>query len=381
MAGGFKLSLVPDVGPFVAGMAKAEKSLDDTADALDDLARDAQRKGRDAGQDIAKGIDTGADKATDSVDDLTASFADMARAGAKASRETGDDIGKNVKRGTDDAESGLDSFKEEAAGTARETAASFDGSADSIAGSFQEIAANALGGFGPIGAAAGLALAAGIGVFWADHQKNAEKAAEQVETMFDDMISSQQAFLSQSYLEDEYYKIIKGAEDAALSQKELDDVVGATGLTQAQVARLFVQSAETRQQLEDILAEKIEKNRQLSEGAGTAGDAQRRDERASLAGIIDTLDEYGGRISDTSQKYRDAAREAQVFGDDAVGGAERAMAMYDGLGRKIAELPTERTVTVKVTADTTDAVRAIKRFTDGSYAVTVKGRVVGMRME
>ncbi|WP_419704992.1 hypothetical protein [Promicromonospora sp. NFX87] len=59
---------------------------------------------------------------------------------------------------------GLHEFRDEANSTAREAAASFDGSFESAADAVQETAANALAGFGPIGAAAGLAAAAGLGI-------------------------------------------------------------------------------------------------------------------------------------------------------------------------------------------------------------------------
>lgn len=59
---------------------------------------------------------------------------------------------------------GLSEFRDEANSTAREAAASFDGSAESTADAFQEVAANAFAGFGPAGAAAGIAAAVGLGV-------------------------------------------------------------------------------------------------------------------------------------------------------------------------------------------------------------------------
>jgi hypothetical protein len=73
-------------------------------------------------------------------------------------------MGDGAKRAFDDAGDGVKDFKGEAAQTAKETAASFDGSAESIGSSFQEVAANAFSGFGPAGTAAGVAVAAGLGV-------------------------------------------------------------------------------------------------------------------------------------------------------------------------------------------------------------------------
>ncbi len=73
-------------------------------------------------------------------------------------------LGKKTKKAAEEGKSGMDDFKQEANQTARESAASFDGSAESIVDVFQEVAANAFQGFGPAGAVAGLAIAAGIGL-------------------------------------------------------------------------------------------------------------------------------------------------------------------------------------------------------------------------
>lgn len=380
MAGGFKLSLVPDVGPFVAGMAKAEQSLEDTADALDDLARDAQKQGREAGQDIARGVDDGTDKATKSVESLEASFADMARAGQRASKDTGDDIGRNVKRGTDDAADGLGEFKDEANSTAKETAASFDGSADSIAGAFQEVAANALGGFGPIGAAAGLALAAGLGTFWSNFQADAERAKQATADAFEDMIASGKKFLSEELISKRIQDIIMGNEDAATSYENVKDVARRSGADISLVLAAFAGDQDSINALLDTSRSKIQEIRDAYGVTGAAIAGEDRGRITKLGEIINGLEDVQ-RTTESAATSADVYGEAvRLAGDKAVDSAARARAEYDGLGRKLDDVAVERTVTVKVTADTTNAERAIKRFTDGSYAVTVNGRVTGMRM-
>jgi hypothetical protein len=90
---------------------------------------------------------------------------------------------RGVERGTRRAEDSLGEFKDEANSTAKEAAASFDGSADSIADAFQEVAANAFVGFGPAGAAAGLAVALGLGTAIAKTQELAEENNELRETI------------------------------------------------------------------------------------------------------------------------------------------------------------------------------------------------------
>jgi hypothetical protein len=73
-------------------------------------------------------------------------------------------FGTDLDKGFDKAKGSMQDFKQEAGQTAAEVGASFDGSAESIAGGFQELAAQGGSAFGPLGAGLGLAAAAGIGL-------------------------------------------------------------------------------------------------------------------------------------------------------------------------------------------------------------------------
>ncbi len=163
----FKLSLVADVRPWLKGTADVEKSLDDLAGGLDDLARDTK---------------TNADQAADT---LTREFSDAFDKVKTESKQAGRRIGDDVHDGTRKAGEGLDEFKDEANSTAREAAASFSGSFDDVADGIQEVLANALAGFGPLGAAAGLVAAAGIGLVVSGLQDSADKAAEAKDRVLD----------------------------------------------------------------------------------------------------------------------------------------------------------------------------------------------------
>ena len=112
--------------------------------------------------------------------DAAATDADSFAAKLKAAF---DKAGDAAKKGGDDVDDGARSAKEslgevgaEGADTAREVAASFDGSADSIKDGFQEVAANALASLGPVGAGVGIAAAAGIGLVRAAAEKAKEAA-------------------------------------------------------------------------------------------------------------------------------------------------------------------------------------------------------------
>ncbi|MHC9045821.1 hypothetical protein ACYX8G_14640 [Microbacterium saperdae] len=168
-SGEIKIPITADARDVIRATDDVEEALDDVADALDDMTRDTKRS---------------AEKAEDSVDDLADTFRDAQRR-AKDLGDEGDDAGDKVKRGMKRAEDGVEEFKDEANSTAKEAAASFDGSAESIADVFQELAANAFAGFGPAGAVAGLAAAVGIGLAVSGfeqvgeaEQESRERAAE-----------------------------------------------------------------------------------------------------------------------------------------------------------------------------------------------------------
>ena len=159
------IPITGDAREFIRETGDVEDALKDVSDALDDMARDTKRGGQDAERAV--------DKLADSFDD--------ARKAAKDAGRAGEDAGDDIKRGMQRAEEGTEEFKDEANSTAREAAASFDGSAESIADMFQEVAANAFAGFGPAGAVAGLAAAAGIGLAVAGFQAADEARKESEE--------------------------------------------------------------------------------------------------------------------------------------------------------------------------------------------------------
>lgn len=142
--------------------------LEDAAKAFDKVENAAK------GADLDREIDKAA-KATDKLDDELDDTRDSLKRLGYAARDAGDDAHRGMNR----AEDGVEEFGREAESTAKESAASFDGSAESILDAFQEVAANAFAGFGPAGAIAGLAIAAGIGIATQAFQ-DAEEAAEEL---------------------------------------------------------------------------------------------------------------------------------------------------------------------------------------------------------
>jgi len=180
---GISLDMNSNVKPFLKGVKDVEGSLDGLSDTLDDVARDAAKSGDKLGDNLADGVEDGTRDASKSTEKLEKSFADLAKSSKKESGTAGDSIKTNVKKGTDGARDSLGDMQNEASSVAGETASSFDGSADSILGAFQDLTSKAFAGFGPAGQAAGLIAAVGIGAAVAVFQSGVEQTDEWKESM------------------------------------------------------------------------------------------------------------------------------------------------------------------------------------------------------
>ena len=164
----------------VSGLAD---EADDLTEALDDVTS-AGRDTDDALRDVQDAADDAADSARDLADDLE-KIEDAVP--ADVGRKLGDDLEDGFKRAGD----GASEFKDEAAGSAREGAASFQGEFSDVQDYLQEVAANAFSGFGPAGAAAGLAAAAGIGIlgqYLETIRERAEAAQERTRDLADELV-------------------------------------------------------------------------------------------------------------------------------------------------------------------------------------------------
>lgn len=196
--------IVIPVGLETRGVAKgakdAEKSLKDLEDAVTDT-------GKDGARDL--------DKLEDELKDVQ-----------RQSDKTGRDVGRNMDDGFDKAKKGADDFKQEANSTAREAAASFDGSAESIGEAFQEVAANAFSGFGPAAGLAGLAVAAGIGAMTAEFTAMQEKAEETKQNIIDDFLELGDALDKEAV--DARVRDLLGAKDTMAQAKLLADLLEIT---------------------------------------------------------------------------------------------------------------------------------------------------------
>jgi ABC-type transporter Mla subunit MlaD len=188
-----KIGIVSDVDRFDLDAPADEleqlgSTAEDAGRSVDDAREELRRlaaQGEDAARELAQ-----LDRAVDGVelDKLGTDAKDTARKVRGAFEDIAAGAKSNLKK-TDDqldrAGDGLRDFKDEAAGSGREAAASFGGGFDDITSLVQETAANAFGGFGPLGAAAGIAAAAGIGIITNKINEAKERMKELVQLFTD----------------------------------------------------------------------------------------------------------------------------------------------------------------------------------------------------
>lgn len=345
MARKYEIGIAADTGGFEKSIQNGlVDPLEEAADAFDDL--ESAAKGADLDRELDKAQDASEDLA-DELDDAR----DQLKKLGYAAKDAGDDAKKGMAR----AEEGVKGFKQEAAQSARETAASFDGSFESIAELGQEVAANAFADFGPAGVAAGLAVAAAAGVM-VNHFNDVQEAADE-------------------------------ARDSAFSLAyDVSGALSAAGYTQ----RVGEWTSET------------EKFKQVTDLANVSGWDQ--------VDVIDALSSGGPKLDKLSEAFAangmstmvtsgrlreleaviKATNEGYISGADAAALAERTNYQYamtvgvatgevDALGNAIYRLPGETEVAVN--AHTQTATEEIQRVGDAANNVPdaeINARVNGL---
>lgn len=320
MASGINIDILANTRDFQRGTKDVERALDDVADALDDVAADTQRSAERAGDALSSGIEDGARDASRATERLGDDIGDNVQDGTRdasraterlerdfrslastASRETsgiGDGIGTNVREGTDDAREGIREVGDEAAGTAKETAASFDGSAESITGAFQEIAANAFAGFGPAGLAAGLLAAAGIGLVMAkieEGKEGSEAYKEKVAQLGDELIETGGAGeTSLGYVVDKLKELATTTDEGVDSLSDLRKETREAGRDYKDIAQAYAGSTDALGKLvkkEEEHLEQLEAESQATDQSVTGAYQAAIKKATAQQSIVDKLKE------------------------------------------------------------------------------------------
>lgn len=349
----------------VTAAREAGKSDDDIRDALRSYgvnAKEAERAIEGIGDEFK---DTGRDGGR-ALDDLEDSLRDVQRQTEKLGDDTAD-AGRKMRSGLDDAGEGLDEFKDEANSTAREAAASFDGSAESIADMFQEVAANAFAGFGPAGAAAGLLAAAGIGLAVAGFenvQEANERAAELASEWADRYVESGQRVATSAQ---QVAQVVAISTDPEL-YKQATENAKLWGVSLEEAALAMSGNAAAAAVVEDALDRKMEateKDAQAAQDAAAANGGY----LAALTPMQVELDKATAAWDAQTGAMAAGATQADMASSALlrlVEDASEATVRVDDLGNSVVELPDGAEIFID--AQTGKATTDINRFgtdTDG----------------
>lgn len=321
-----EIPFLANVWNALRGFKNLEDGLDEVSGSLDDVARDAKR----AGDDLGENITDGAREAERSTERLEKSFKDLRDEARTSSRQAGDDLGRNVRRGTDEAEDGIREFRDEANSTAREAAASFDGSAESIGDAFQEVAANAFAGFGPAGAAAGLAAALGIGLIIQALNEGGEQSdafKQKVADLTQELIETGDGAPSLDYIVERLQELATTGDEAGVTLAKLRETADGSGRSYRDLAQAYAGNVDGLDDLIDateraLVAER-ERVQAEQDGIMQRGPAQQAqwDKTRSLERYIDYLKQAQTTAKEASE---DELNYAQSGAAELNAKAERA---------------------------------------------------------
>lgn len=319
------------------GAGRIADALDDVTSAADDLGSDGARSterlndalsdtsdaARDAGRDAERAlgdVEDAADDAARVIDrDLTQALRDAEDASADAGRGMGDNISQGAADGAEGGSETIGEFKEEATANFAEVASSFSGDM----GSAVDLVQGTLGGLaGSIPGGLGLALgglAIGAGAFAQSWIAETERVEARVAEMFDDMLASGAAYISDDYIQTKYYEIIQGTEDAILSQKDLEKITAQTGLTQEQVALAFAGNGEQMKNVQDkLIAKKQEFLDQLAD-EDDMNDSAAKSGASWTDQSIQQAQDRADAIVSTEESYKQARDALAEYGTVGAG--------------------------------------------------------------
>lgn len=313
MGKGINIPIANDTREFAKGVKSGMiEPLEDAADSLDDLAKDGANAG---------------DKIERAMKDAQGETSEFKKRQQELGRELADNrdkasqFGKSVKQGTDEASEGVQDFKAEAQSNAQEVAASFDGSAQGIVDGAQGFIAAALAGFGPLGIAAGLALAAAVGIGTAMFEKGKEDTQafkDEVGELTTELIDAgRKGAPALQRVVDKLKAMAAESGEGLDNLKELSDIAKDSKNNYQDLAQAFAGNSD---ELNKLVAAGKDRLDQLKEEADLPDLTPAR--TAALWDQITAQEEYNTKLTDAKTKV-DLATEAEQLYVDA-GGPELA---------------------------------------------------------
>lgn len=331
------IAIAADTTDFVKAVNRGViDPLDEAAAALDAVAKDGDQAG-------AK-LEASMVDAQKETDDLKDKQTELRKALDKTGNQ-GRATGRDIKDGFNDASRGAEEFKDEAQQSAREAAASFDGSATSIVDYFQEVAANAFSGFGPAGVVAGLAVAGGIGLAvsaFEGGQESAAKMKERISELTDELIAAgENGEPSIQFLVDKLKELATTTEEGSANLLDLQKKARGAASGFDKIAQAYAGNADGIQEvitLEEERLQQLEKQKQAEleangqsarlydqritdqksiiqglKDAKTAAEEAQKGEEAYAASGAPQLEQKAALIAQVNQSYDDAAASVQDY--------------------------------------------------------------------
>ncbi|WP_322412072.1 hypothetical protein [Microbacterium invictum] len=363
--------------PIAVDTGGVEKSIQNgLIDPVEDAHEAFEKLGEtDAGRDLERQIERAQDATEELDDELDTTRKSLDKLGW-AAKDAGDDAKKGFERAAD----GAKEIGTEAESTAKEAAASFTGSAEDIGDAFQELAANAFAGFGPAGAVAGIAAAAGLGMLLERWRQDAEEMEEITASMYDDMLESGNRYLSADFIQkgigqitgdvDKYNQALQISKDLNV---DVSDVIRAMAGDQTAVNSIIDETNDKRQEEIDAIKE--------------SGDSL---ENQSIK--IDGVETKYAELTDTFYNLADAEDSAATrataahdattaFLMDAIRDAGTATEEVDEFGNRLYTLPTGQKVLIDAeTGQATTDISNFKGDLDGNVP-TVKTTTIKVNVD
>nr|WP_315266026.1 hypothetical protein [Microbacterium lemovicicum] len=353
--------------PIAVDTSGVEKSIrNGLIDPVEDAEGALKKLSKADSGDIAKDMD----KAQDATKDLSREL-DDARDDLKKLGYAAKDAGDDSRKGMDRAKEGVGEFKDEANSTAREAAASFSGSADDIGDAFQEVAANAFAGFGPAGALAGLAAAAGIGVVTAElqrQQEEADKLNERMTEAYQSAAEAGQAYIQEADVIANWQDLIFN-KDRAEEYKKVQDTINATGLDRSTIMKANAGDLDALAIVQERITEAWKKEGDeanlFTDGLGTKTQAAKN-----------YWDTVGTAAQTSSDLSKEAIQGVTDYWLEQIAVAGEVAERTDDVGNRIVALPNGKEILID--AKTGQATEDVSRFGTDTDAVInrVNGRDV-----
>ncbi|KNY06867.1 hypothetical protein [Microbacterium sp. GCS4] len=397
MAKGIDLAIAADTRSAMSAINRGVlEPLEDVSEQLEQLGDDS----KSATDDLERGMRDAQRRTDDAADEIRKLRDELNKAGRQG-KNTGDDIDDGFSR----AKQGAEEFKDEANQTAREAAASFDGSAESIGDVFQELAANAFGGFGPAGAVAGIAAAAGIGLAISGFtqigeasEESKQRAAEWAQAYVDaggKVLTT--AITTAKVMDiatdaDKYAKAAENAKNWGVDvSTAINAMAGESWALNAVNDSLATSAEKINDEMREVGLQYDWTGESMTDLSTRTANGQRAfDELTSeMKRGAEQADALSQSLVNTAENTEGASTVVDEFGDKVTtlpGGttiyidAETGQATIDLdlIERKVYAMPSDKEITARIKSDVAAAQRDLDGFfvRNGGREIKIKGKIV-----